>query len=125
MELLERIISRTNMNRAFKQVMLNKGSGGVDRVEIEGFKDQVNKDWRRIKAEIVEGKYEPKPVRRVEIPKPDGGTRLLGIPTLMDRMIQQAISQELMWIYDSTFSKSSDGFRPGRNAQQALMQARA
>lgn len=125
MELLERIISRTNMNRAFKQVMLNKGSGGVDRVEIEGFKDQVNQDWPRIKAEIAEGKYEPKPVRRVEIPKPDGGTRLLGIPTLMDRMIQQAISQELMWMYDSTFSKSSYGFRPGRNAQQALMQARA
>jgi hypothetical protein len=125
MELLERIISRTNMNRAFKQVMLNKGSGGVDGVEIEGFKDQVKVDWPRIKAEIAQGNYEPKPVRRVEIPKPDGGTRLLGIPTLMDRMIQQAISQELMWMYDSTFSKSSYGFRPGRNAQHALLQARA
>jgi group II intron reverse transcriptase/maturase len=125
MELLERIISRANMNRAFKQVMLNKGSGGVDGVEIEGFKTQVEKEWPGIKAEIQEGKYAPKPVRRVEIPKPDSGTRLLGIPTLMDRMIQQAIGQELMAMYDSTFSKSSYGFRPGRNAHQAVLQARA
>jgi len=124
MELLERIISRGNMFRAFKQVMLNKGSGGVDGVEIEGFTTQVEKEWPGIKAEIGEGSYEPKPVRRVEIPKPDGGTRLLGIPTLMDRMIQQAIGQELMAMYDSTFSKSSYGFRPGRNAQQAVLQAR-
>jgi group II intron reverse transcriptase/maturase len=125
MELLERIISRGNMRRAFDQVRSNKGSGGVDGVEIEGFKTQVTEEWPRIKAEIGEGSYEPKPVRRVEIPKPDGGTRLLGIPTLMDRMIQQAIGQELMWMYDSTFSKSSYGFRPGRNAQQAVLQARA
>jgi RNA-directed DNA polymerase len=125
MELLERIISRGNMNRAFKQVMLNKGSGGVDGVEIEGFKTQVAKEWAGIKAAIQEGKYLPKPVRRVEIPKPDGGIRLLGIPTLMDRMIQQAIGQELMAEYDSSFSKSSYGFRPGRNAQQAVLQARA
>src|SRR5882762_5331934 len=99
MELLERIISRGNMFRAFKQVMLNKGSGGVDGVEIEGFTTQVEKEWPGIKAEIGEGSYEPKPVRRVEIPKPEGGTRLLGIPTLMDRMIQQAIGQELMAMY--------------------------
>ena len=125
MELLERIISRANMNRAFKQVMVNKGSGGVDGIEIEGFKSQVEKEWPGIKAEIGEGKYKPKPVRRVEIPKPEGGSRLLGIPTLMDRMIQQAIGQELMVMYDSTFSKSSYGFRPGRNAHQAVLKARA
>ena len=113
------------MNRAFKQVMLNKGSGGVDGIEIKGFKVHVEQDWPCIKAEIGEGNYEPKAVRRVEIPKPDGGTRLLGIPTLMDRMIQQAISQELMAMYDSSFSKSSYGFRAGRNAQQAVLQARA
>ncbi len=83
MELLERIVSRANMNRAFKQVMLNKGSGGVDGVEIEGFKTQVTEERPRIKAEIGEGSYKPKPVRRVEIPKPDGGTRLLGIPMLL------------------------------------------
>jgi len=125
MELLERIISRANMRRAFDQVRSNKGSGGVDGVEIEGFKTQVEKEWPVIKAAIGEGRYGPKPVRRVEIPKPDGGVRLLGIPTLMDRMIQQAIGQELMAMYDSTFSKSSYGFRPGRNAHQALLEARA
>jgi RNA-directed DNA polymerase len=124
MELLERIISGGNMRRAFKQVMLNKGSGGVDGIEIEGFKSQVEKEWPGIKAEILEGSYMPKSVRRVELPKPEGGTRLLGIPTLMDRMLQQAIAQELTVLYDSTFSKSSYGFRPGRNAHQALLQAR-
>jgi group II intron reverse transcriptase/maturase len=124
MEQLERIISRSNMNRAFKQVKANKGSGGVDGVEIEGFRTQVEKEWPQIKAAILEGKYKPQPVRRVELPKPNGGIRLLGIPTLMDRMIQQAISQELMAMYDSSFSKSSYGFRPGRNAHQALVQAR-
>ena len=124
MELLERIIIRGNMRRAFERVRSNKGSGGVDGVEIEGFKTQVEKEWPGIKAEIQEGKYEPKPVRRVEIPKPDGGVRLLGIPTLMDRMIQQAIGQELMAMYDSSFSKSSYGFRPGCNAHQAVLQAR-
>jgi RNA-directed DNA polymerase len=124
MELLERIISQGNMRRAFDQVRSNKGSGGVDGVEIEGFKTQVEKEWPGTKAAIQDGKYEPKPVRRVEIPKPDGGVRLLGIPTLMDRMIQQAIGQELMAMYDSSFSKSSYGFRPGRNAHQAVLQAR-
>jgi group II intron reverse transcriptase/maturase len=124
MELLERIISQGNMRRAFDQVRSNKGSGGVDGVEIEGFKTQVKKEWPGIKAELQEGKYEPRPVRRVEIPKPDGGVRLLGIPTLMDRMIQQAVGQELMAMYDSSFSKSSYGFRPGRNAHQAVLQAR-
>ncbi len=124
MELLERIISRGNMRRAFERVRSNKGSGGVDGVEIEGFKTQVEKEWPVIKAEIQEGKYAPKPVRRVELPKPEGGVRLLGIPTLMDRMIQQAVGQELMAMYDSSFSKSSYGFRPGRNAHQAVLQAR-
>jgi RNA-directed DNA polymerase len=124
MELLESILSRVNMQRAFKQVMRNKGSGGVDRVEIEGFTSQVEKEWPGIRARIQEGSYEPQAVRRVEIPKPEGGVRLLGIPTLMDRMIQQAIGQELMGRYDSTFSESSYGFRPGRNAQQAVLKAR-
>lgn len=112
------------MGRAFKRVMGNKGSGGVDGVEIEGFTTQVEKTWPVIKAKILEGIYEPLPVRRVEIPKPEGGVRLLGIPTLMDRMIQQGISQELKARYDSTFSESSYGFRPGRNAHQALVAAK-
>lgn len=83
MELLESILSRANMQRAFKQVMRNKGSGGVDGVEIEGFTSQVEKEWGGIRARIQEGNYEPQPVRRVEIPKPDGGVRLLGIPKLL------------------------------------------
>lgn len=112
------------MQRAFKQVMHNKGSGGVDGVEIERFTSQVEKEWPGIRARIQEGSYEPQPVKRVEIPKPEGGVRLLGIPTLIDRMIQQAIGQELMGRYDSTFSESSYGFRPGRNAQQAVLKAR-
>jgi group II intron reverse transcriptase/maturase len=123
MEVLESIISRPNMQRAFKQVMRNKGRGGVDGVEIEGFRAQVEKAWTGVKAKILEGSYEPSPVRRVEIPKPEGGVRLLGIPTLMDRMIQQAIGQELMGKYDRGFSESSYGFRPGRNAHQALIAA--
>jgi retron-type reverse transcriptase len=83
MELLESILSRVNMQRAFKQVMRNKGSGGVDGVEIEGFTTQVEKEWPGIRARIQEGSYEPQAVRRVEIPKPDGGVRLLGIPKLL------------------------------------------
>src|SRR5258708_7104442 len=124
MELLERIVSRTNMRRAYEQVMLNKGSGGVDGIEVSGFKAQVEKEWPSIRQKIQEGSYEPKPVRRVEIPKSGGGVRMLGIPTLMDRMIQQATGQVLMEEYDSTFSNSSYGFRPKRNAHQAVVRAR-
>src|ERR1700744_3351097 len=124
MELLERIVSRTNMRRAYEQVMLNKGSGGVDGVELSGFKSQVEQEWPSIRQQLREGSYEPKPVRRVEIPKSGGGKRMLGIPTLMDRMIQQAVGQVLMEEYDSGFSASSYGFRPNRNAHQAVLRAR-
>ncbi|WP_199236324.1 reverse transcriptase domain-containing protein [Chitinophaga sp. S165] len=113
------------MQRAFKRVKSNKGSGGVEGVEMEGFKAQVEDEWPFIKTEILEGVYHPEPLRRVEIEKPSGGTRLLGIPTLMDRMIQQGIAQELTLLYDGTFSESSYGFRPKRNAHQALMKAQA
>jgi len=125
MDLLERILHRPNMQRAFKRVKSNKGSGGVDGIEMEGFKAQVEDEWPFIKTEILEGVYQPAPLRRVEIEKPSGGTRLLGIPTLMDRMIQQGIAQELTILYDGTFSENSYGFRPKRNAHQALMKARA
>ena len=124
MELLERIISRANMRRAYEQVMLNKGSGGVDGIELPAFKAQVEQEWPSNRQKIQEGSYEPKPVRRVEIPKSGGGKRMLGIPTLMDRMIQQAVGQLLMEEYDSTFSSSSYGFRPGRKAHQAVQQAK-
>lgn len=124
MELLERILSRANMRRAYEQVMLNKGSGGVDVIELPVFKAQVEQEWPSIRQKIREGSYEPKAVRRVEIPQSGGGKRMLGIPTLMDRMIQQAVGQVLMEEYDSTFSNSSYGFRPGRNAHQAVLQAK-
>jgi group II intron reverse transcriptase/maturase len=124
LELLERILDSRNVRRAYEQVMVNKGSGGVDGIEIEGFKSHIQAVWPSVKTAIQEGKYQPSSVRKVEIPKPGGGTRILGIPTLLDRMIQQAIAQQLTIIYDVTFSKSSYGFRPGRNAHQALLQAR-
>jgi group II intron reverse transcriptase/maturase len=112
------------MRRAYEQVMRNGGSGGVDGMEVKGFKAQVEKEWPEIRARIREGEYKPKPVRRVEIPKSGGGKRMLGIPTLMDRMIQQATGQVLMEEYDSSFSANSYGFRRGRKAHQAVLQAR-
>jgi group II intron reverse transcriptase/maturase len=124
MELLDRILSGRNLHKAYKQVMGNKGSGGVDGISTEGFKSHLQTVWPSVKAAIRTGTYQPSAVRKVDIPKPGGGTRALGIPTLLDRMIQQAIAQELTIIYDDTFSKSSYGFRPGRNAHQALLQAR-
>lgn len=125
MELLERILDNRNIRRAYEQVMSNKGSGGVDGIEIEGFKSHVQSVWPAVKIALQSGDYQPSAVRKVEIPKQEGGTRILGIPTLLDRMIQQAIAQQLMIIYDDTFSESSYGFRPKRNAHQALLQARA
>lgn len=124
MELLERILDSRNVRRAYAQVMANKGSGGVDGIEIEGFKSHVQSVWPAVKTAIQEGKYQPSAVRKVEMRKPGGGTRILGIPTLLDRMIQQSIAQQLMIIYDDTFSGSSYGFRPKRKAHQALVQAR-
>lgn len=124
MELLECILDNRNIRRAYEQVMSNKGSGGVDGIEIEGFKSHVQSVWSVVKLAIQSSEYQPSAVRKVEISKPEGGTRILGIPTLLDRMIQQAIAQQLMIIYDDTFSESSYGFRPKRNAHQALLKAR-
>lgn len=124
MELLERIVSNRNVRRAYEQVMGNKGAGGVDGIEIDGFKYHLQTVWPEVKAAILSGKYQPAGVRKVAIPKPGGGERILGIPTLLDRLIQQAIAQDLTVIYEATFSKSSYGFRPGKSAHQALMQAR-
>jgi RNA-directed DNA polymerase len=124
MELLECIVDSRNVRRAYEQVLGNKGSGGVDGIEIEGFKSHIQAVWPSVRTAIQEEAYQPSAVRKVEIPKPGGGTRTLGIPTLLDRMIQQAIAQQLKIIYDETFSKSSYGFRPKRKAHQALIQAR-
>jgi len=118
--LLEKILDPNNMNMAFKKVKANKGSHGIDGMTVDELLPFLRENGDRIKQAIMEGTYSPKPVRRVEIPKPDGGIRLLGIPTVLDRVIQQAIAQVLSPIYEREFSDSSYGFRPGRNAHQAI-----
>jgi len=123
-KLLEEILDSENLNLAYKRVKANKGSHGVDGMKVDELLPYLIKHGKEIKQSILEGKYTPQPVRRVEIPKPDGGVRLLGIPTVLDRMIQQAIAQVLNRIFDPSFSKSSYGFRPGKGAHQAIMAAR-
>jgi len=122
--LLEQILSPTNLNQAFKRVRSNKGSGGIDEMEVESLKDYLVKNKDQLIQSILDGKYRPNPVRRVEIPK-EKGTRKLGIPTVVDRVIQQAIAQILSPIYEEQFSENSYGFRPRRNAHQALNKCRS
>jgi len=122
--LLERVFSRENMLRAWKRVKSNKGVPGVDRISIAEFPGFIRPRWEDIRKSLLEGTYQPSPVLRVEIPKVDGGTRPLGIPTVLDRLIQQAIARVLGPIFDHTFSESSFGFRPGRSAHDAVREAR-
>ncbi len=122
--LLERILSRENMLAAWKQVKANKGSHGIDQMSIEDCWAYLKEHWGQIRDALLAGTYVPQPVRRVEIPKFTGGTRPLGIPTVLDRLIQQAMAQVLGPIFDPTFSESSFGFRPGRSAHQAVRQVR-
>jgi len=122
-DLLERILSSNNMNAAYKQVVRNKGSHGIDGMKVDELLPYLKENGNNLIEELKAGTYRPKPVRRVEIPKPDGGVRLLGIPTVVDRMIQQAIAQILTPIFDPEFSESSFGFRPGRSAHQAIKRA--
>jgi len=124
MQLMEQLVERQNLLEAYNRVIGNKGTCGVDGVKIEDFRNYLQENWRRIRQELVDGVYQPQPVRRVEIPKPNGGRRELGIPTLIDRLIQQALNQILTPIFEPSFSRYSYGFRPGRNAQQAVEQAR-
>lgn len=121
--LLEDVLERDNMLEAMYRVIRNKGSHGIDGMKIDKLREHVKKTWLTVKSKLLEGKYNPSPVRRVEIPKPDGGVRLLGIPTVQDRMIQQAIAQVLNKIYEPTFSESSFGFRPNRGARNAIKQS--
>ena len=121
--LLEDVLERDNMLEAMYRVIRNKGSHGVDDMKTDELREHVKKTWLTVKSKLLEGKYNPSPVRRVEIPKPDGGVRLLGIPTVQDRMIQQAIAQTLSKIYEPTFSESSFGFRPERGAKDAIKQS--
>jgi RNA-directed DNA polymerase len=123
--MLEEILNRWNIEKALEQVMRNKGAGGVDGMQTDELRDYLNANWQSLRMKILEGSYEPSPVRKVEIPKPQGGVRMLGIPTVTDRLIQQAISQWLSPKCEEQFSEYSYGFRPNRNAHQAVMQAQS
>lgn len=122
-ELMEEILSRSNLELALKRVRQNKGSAGIDKMTVDELPDYLKRNWEEIKTQLLQGKYKPNPVKRVDIPKPDGGVRQLGIPTVMDRFIQQALCQILQSEYDKTFSDSSFGFRPKRSAHQAILKA--
>jgi RNA-directed DNA polymerase len=123
-DLLERILSPENLRTAWKQVKANNGAPGVDGVTVEEFPARVRAEWERVRRQLLKGTYHPRPVLRVEIPKSGGGKRPLGIPTVLDRLIQQAILQELTPLFDPHFSESSYGFRPGRSAHGAVRQVR-
>ena len=123
--LLDAVLSYDNLARAWQRVKSNKGAPGIDGVTIEDWPAHARAHWPAQREQIKTGQYQPQPVRRVEIPKPGSGVRLLGIPTVTDRVVQQAIAQVLTPIFDPEFSDSSFGFRPGRNAHQAIRQVQA
>jgi RNA-directed DNA polymerase len=119
--LMEEVCERENLKAALRQVRANQGSPGVDGMTVVGLKDYPKQHWPAIREQLLSGAYKPQPVRRVEIPKPDGGgVRKLGIPRVLDRFIQQAVLQVLQRRWDRTFSDHSYGFRPGRSAHQAV-----
>src|SRR6266581_2940735 len=122
-QLMEKVCDRENLERAWKRVRRNKGSPGVDGMTIDDAKDYLREHWPSIRSQLLAGTYQPQPVKRVEIPKPDGGVRKLGVPCVVDRLIQQALLQVLQEQWDPTFSEHSYGFRPGRSAHQAVAQA--
>jgi len=120
---MEQVVERNNLRLAYQRVIQNKGAPGVDNVTVAEFKDWLKAHWPSVKQALLEGRYLPRPVRRVEIPKPAGGTRTLGVPTVVDRLIQQALHQVLQPRFEPTFSDSSFGFRPERGAHQAVRKA--
>ncbi len=124
MQLMERVVERSNMQRAYSRVKRNKGAPGVDGMSVGQLGSFLRAHWPKIKERLSEGSYEPKPVRRVRIPKASGGSRPLGIPTVLDRLIQQALHQVLSPLFEPEFSEHSFGFRPGRSAHQAVLQAK-
>ena len=123
-QLMELLVHPTNMGRAYRQVVGNKGSAGIDGMTVEGLLEHLRTNWEQIKLALLSDAYYPQSVRAVEIPKPNGGIRQLGIPTVIDRLIQQALYQVLNPLYDPTFTENSYGFRPGRSAQQAVKHSR-
>jgi len=123
--LMEMILDRENLFMAIKRVRGNKGAPGIDNMTVDQLPGYLRRHWLKIREDLLNGNYKPLPVKRKEIPKPDGGVRLLGIPTVLDRLIQQAIAQVLQQIWDPTFSNSSFGFRPGRSQRQAIRRAKS
>lgn len=123
-QLMEAVVARENLLDAYWRVMSNKGAAGIDQMPVEQLKPYLQEHWAQIKESLLNGTYQPQAVRCVEIPKPNGGVRQLGIPTVLDRLIQQALHQVLSPLFEPGFSESSYGFRPGRSAQQAVRQAR-
>ena len=121
--LLESILERENMRRALQRVKSNKGAPGIDNMTVEQLPVYLKRHWIKIRQAVLDGRYDPLPVRRKEIPKPDGGIRVLGIPSVLDRLIQQATAQVLQKIWDYTFSETSYGFRPGRSQHGAMKRA--
>jgi RNA-directed DNA polymerase len=121
--LMEEVCERENLKEASRRVKANKGSPGVDGITVNQLDDYLEQHWPAIREQLLSGTYKPKPVKRVEIPKPDGGVRKLGIPTVLDRLVQQTVMQVLQRRWDRTFSEHSYGFRPGRSAHQAVAQA--
>ena len=123
MELMEEVLEEKNLRRALKRVQANRGAAGLDGMSVEQLPEYLKEHWLAIRKQLLQGAYRPQPVRRVDIPKPDGRMRKLGIPTVLDRMIQQAVLQVLQPHWDRTFSEHSWGFRPGRSAHQAVVEA--
>jgi len=123
--LMEEVVERSNLQLAYQRVVKNKGAPGADGLAIPQFKDWLKMHWPSVKKALLEGRYIPRPVRRVDIPKPDGGVRTLGVPSLVDRLIQQALHQVMQPLFEPSFSDSSYGFRPGRGAHQAVRKAQS
>ena len=123
--LMEAVVEKENMRRAYKRVVGNKGASGIDNMSVDALMPYLQANWARIKEALLDGNYQPQAILRVEIPKPGGGKRQLGIPTVVDRLIQQAMHQVLVRIFDPEFCENSYGFRPGRSAHQAVKQAQS
>jgi len=121
--LMDEIVERENLREALKRVKANKGSPGIDGMTVKELPEYLKENWPTMREHLLNGTYKPQPVKRVEIPKPDGGMRKLGIPTVLDRFIQQAVMQVLQGRWDGTFSEHSYGFRPKRSAHQAVAKA--
>lgn len=122
--LMEQVVGRENLRRALKRVLANKGAPGADAMSVEELAPHLKANWTRLREELLSGTYQPMPVRAVDIPKPGGGVRTLGIPTVLDRFIQQAVLQVLTPVFDPAFSENSFGYRPGRSAHQAVTAGR-